>query len=207
MEHSVTVNILRESQPHKKVAVIKPSESLWRIQVLITSSENLPPPHTKEAGNRLLANRFTLLDAYPLPRINEKGSEIAKYRVYSTLELRSAYHQVVIKSEDRPYTPFNVVSTSFDGYRSNGVASFHRIIDRIISIEKLEVTFAYIDNVTVYGLNHSNHNSMLKIYVCGKHNLSLNNDKCSFCVDSIKLLGYTVSKCSMTLDPEQLNHY
>lgn len=156
---------------------------------------------------------LNLLDTYPLPRINEKGSEIAKYSVYSTLNLRSTYHQVVIKPEDRPYIAFKVNGRLFQFWRlpfrvTNGVASFHRIIDRIISIEKLEGTFAYIDNVRVYGLNHSNHNSILKRFMAAvKHNLTLNNDKCSFCVNTINLIGYTVSKCSMTLDPEQLNPY
>ena len=39
-------------------------------------------------------NKFTLLDAYPLPNIDEQVSEIAKGTVFSTLDLKSAYYQL-----------------------------------------------------------------------------------------------------------------
>lgn len=67
-------------------------------------------------------------------------------------------------------------------------------------------TFAYIDNVTVCGHNHADHARNLKQFmvVVEKHNHTLNNDKCFFGVDTINLLGYTVSKDFMSLDPELL---
>ena len=37
-------------------------------------------------------NRFTELDAYPLPNINDMVQKIAQYSVFSTIDLRSAYH-------------------------------------------------------------------------------------------------------------------
>ena len=39
-------------------------------------------------------NRFTQLDAYPLPRIDDMVQKIAQYSICSTLDLKSAYHQV-----------------------------------------------------------------------------------------------------------------
>ena len=46
-------------------------------------------------------NRFTLLDAYPLPKIDELVNKIAQYQVCSTIDLRRAYHQVPISSSDK----------------------------------------------------------------------------------------------------------
>ena len=51
-------------------------------------------------------NRFTLLDAFPLPRISDMVNKIAQYRAFSTNDLCSAYHQVPLKDEDMPYTAF-----------------------------------------------------------------------------------------------------
>ena len=51
-------------------------------------------------------NKFTQLDAYPLPRIDETVKNIAQYRVFSTIELKSVYHQVPIKQCERQYTAF-----------------------------------------------------------------------------------------------------
>jgi len=39
-------------------------------------------------------NRFTLVDAYPLPNIEELVNKVAQAKYYSSLDLRSAYHQI-----------------------------------------------------------------------------------------------------------------
>ena len=39
--------------------------------------------------------------------------EISKYEIYSSLELKSAYHQVLIRGEDKTYTPFEVNGKSW----------------------------------------------------------------------------------------------
>ena len=36
-------------------------------------------------------NRFTELDAYPLPKIDHQVHELAKCKLFSTLDLKSAY--------------------------------------------------------------------------------------------------------------------
>ena len=54
-------------------------------------------------------NRFTLLDAFPLPRIHEMQCKIAKYSIFSMLYLKSAYLQVAIKTEDKSNISFEAV--------------------------------------------------------------------------------------------------
>ena len=49
-------------------------------------------------------NLFTQLDAYSLPSIESIVNEVAKWNCISTLDLKSAYHQIEIRPEDRPYT-------------------------------------------------------------------------------------------------------
>ena len=79
-------------------------------------------------------------------------------------------------------------------------------MNRIISDEKLEATFTYIDNVSVCEHNYADHNRNLKQFMATieKYNLTLNKNECLFGADIIYLLGYTVSKGSMSPDPERL---
>lgn len=77
-------------------------------------------------------------------------SEITKYYVYTMLELRSVYHQVAIKPENLSYTAFGENGQLYQfqqvSFRiTNGITIFQRIINRIISSEKLDGTFACID--------------------------------------------------------------
>ena len=84
--------------------VIEPSTSLWRAQVLVTTGEN----HRKQMciDYSETINKFTLLDGNPLPNMQNLVNKVAQYSHFSTLDLKSAYHQVEIPEEDRPYTAF-----------------------------------------------------------------------------------------------------
>ena len=75
--------------------IIEPSKSPWRAQVVVTKGENHKKRMVIDYSQTI--NRFTLLDAFPLPRINDLINDIAQYRVYSTIDLRSAYHQVPLQ--------------------------------------------------------------------------------------------------------------
>ena len=156
-------------------------------------------------------NKYTLLDVYPPPRIDEMVSDITKYRIFSTLDLRSAYHQIPIKPEEKPYMAFEACGRLYQFRRipfgvTNGVASFQRVIDKIISNEKLKGTVAYIDNVTVCSYNEKDHNHNLKQFMAAvnKYDQTLNEEKCSYNLKSIKLLGYIVRNGAMRPDPERL---
>ena len=89
-----------------KENTIEPSKSPWRAQVLTTTNEN----HKKRmvVDYSQIINRYTQLDAYLLACIDEMVSDITKYRIFSTLDLRSPYHQIRIKPEEKPYTVFEV---------------------------------------------------------------------------------------------------
>ena len=96
--------ISSEIQRLLKEDSIERSSSPWRAQPLIVTQEN----HKKRMviDYCLTINKFTLLDAYPLPRMRDVVNSDAQYRVFSTLDLTSAYHQVELPAVDRPYTAF-----------------------------------------------------------------------------------------------------
>ena len=89
---------------------------------------------------------------------------------------------------------------------TDGVASFQRVIDEIISNEKLKGTVAYIDNVTVCGYNEKDHNHNPKQFMAAvnKYDLTLNEEKCSYNLKSIKQLGYIVRNGVMRPASERL---
>ena len=62
--------------------IIEKSCSPWRAQVLITKTEN----HKRRMciDYSLTVNRFTSLDAYPLPNIYDIVQKAAKYSIFST---------------------------------------------------------------------------------------------------------------------------
>ena len=192
-----------------KEGIIEPSQSPWRAQALVVN----PEKHKKRLviDYSQTINRFTLLDAYPLPRIEDIVNEIAHYRIFSTVDLTSAYHQVAISPEERKYTAFEAAGSLYQFCRipfgvTNGVASFQRVIDDIIRRENLLGVYAYVDNVTIGGHDQVEHDANLEKFLdsVAKYNLTLNESKCQYSLTSLNLLGYTISKGSVKPDSERL---
>ena len=129
-------------------------------------------------------NRFTELDAYPMPNIVKMINDISKYKYFTTLDLKSAYHQVPIKEEDRKYTAFEIDGKLYQFNRlpfgiTNGVSAFQRSVDNIIEIENLDDTFTYVDNLTVCGRTVEEHGTNLERVneVSKKYNITFNEKK------------------------------
>ncbi|GAA48338.1 retrovirus-related Pol polyprotein from transposon opus [Clonorchis sinensis] len=189
--------------------IIEPSTSPWRAQVLVTKNVNHKRRMVVDYSQTI--NRFTYLDAYPLPRLDKMIEEISHYEVYSTLDLLSAYHQVPISASDKPFTAFEACGGLFEFCRipfgvTNGVACFQRTIDNIITTEKLKSTYAYIDNVTICGNTQDEHDLNLQSFLRAtrKYGITLNDDKTVTASKVIRLLGYEVSKGVIRPDPERM---
>ncbi|XP_059838259.1 uncharacterized protein LOC132400840 [Hypanus sabinus] len=164
--------------------IIEPSTSPWRAQVVVVRTGQ---------KNRMVVdysqtiNRFTQLDAYPLPRIADMVNQIAQYKVYSTIDLKSAYHQLPICPEDRPYTAFEAGGRLYHFLRvpfgvTNGVSVFQREMDRMVDQYQLQATFPYLDNITICGHDRPDHDANLQrfLQVAAALNLTYNRDKCVF---------------------------
>ncbi|XP_068229724.1 uncharacterized protein [Palaemon carinicauda] len=83
------------------------------------------------------------LDAYPLPRIDTMVNELSTYCVFSTYDLKSAYHQVPLKESDKKYTAFEANKRLYQFCRvpfgvTNGVAAFQRTMDKLVKEENLQ---------------------------------------------------------------------
>ena len=83
-----TARLLREG-------IIEPSVPPWRAKVIVSKQEN--HKNRMVIDYRETINRFTELDAYPMPNIVKMINDISKYKYFTTLDLKSAYHQVPIR--------------------------------------------------------------------------------------------------------------
>ena len=82
--------------------LIEPNSSPWRAQVLVVKEQSGKRRMVIDYSRTI--NRFTQLDAYPLPRIDELVNELAQYRVFTTVDLKSAYHQLELNPRNRQFT-------------------------------------------------------------------------------------------------------
>ena len=177
--------IKEETDRLLREGIIEHSNSPWRAQVVVT--KNYRQKKRLVIDYSLTINKFTNLDAYPLPKIDEMTNQIAQYRVFSTIDLKSAYHQVPLREEDKKFTAFEANGCLYQFRRmpfgvTNGVATFQRIMNDFITSEGLLDTFAYLDNVTICGKNQAHHDYNLERFLkaAKSRNLNYNPQKCVF---------------------------
>ena len=95
--------------------------------------------------HRLFSNCdfFTELNAYPLPHIDEIINKLSKYKLFSTFDLKSTYHQIPLREPETKCTAVEAVGDLYEfavvpfGV-TNGVPAFQRIIDNVITQEGLK---------------------------------------------------------------------
>ena len=156
-------------------------------------------------------NKFTFVDSYPFPKMHDVVQKVARYKIYSRLDMSSAYHQVEILACDRMYTAFQAKGSLWQWKKihfgwTNGVDCFQRIIDEIIKSDKCMGTYAYLDNIIVEGKTQEEYDANLANFlkVAKDCNLTLNKDKCVYSAECINLLGYQINRGFLNPDPKRV---
>ncbi len=156
-------------------------------------------------------NRFTQLDAFPLPRISDMVNEIAQFKVFSTIDLRSVYHQIPLSVEERPYTAFEACNGLYQFTRvpfgvTNGVACFQREMSNFVKEENLSGVFPYLVNITICGEDQENHDTNLQSFLeaAKRKNMTYNEAKSVFSTKRLAILGYIIEDGQIRPDPDRL---
>ena len=200
--------IEKETKRMLNEGIIEPSNSPWRAQIVVV----------KKGEKKRLAvdysqtiNLYTKLDAYPLPLISDLINKIAQYRIFSTVDAKSAYHQIAIADEDKHYTAFEANGRLFHFNRvpfgvTNGVSVFQREMDRMVDEYSLQGTFPYLDNLTICGRTQEEHDyNLAKFQAAAKKiNLTYNESKCVFNTRKLSLLGCVIENGEIRPDPERM---
>ena len=138
------------------------------------------------------------VDQYPLPSIPELLASVAGGKRFTTLDLTSAYHQMVL---DTPSSKLVTISTHKGLYRYTripfGIASapavFQRAMDTIL--QGIPNVLCYLDDILVTGDTDSNHLQNLRQVLerLHHHRVHLRREKCRFFQDSVEYLGHSLS--------------
>jgi hypothetical protein len=132
-------------------------------------------------------NEVTIKNKYPLPQIDILFDQLTGARVFSKIDLRSGYHQIRIRPEDIPKTPFTTryelfeyLVTSFG--LTNARAHFTYLMNSIFMPKLDKFVVVFIDDILIYSKNEEEHAKHLWIVLMRlrKHQLYAKFSKCAF---------------------------
>jgi len=156
-------------------------------------------------------NKITKKDRYPLPFISDLLSTAGKARVYTTIDLRHAYHLVRVAEGDEWKTAFRTRYGSFEWLvmpfgLTNAPAAFQRFMNDIFG-DLLDVfVIIYLDDILIYSNNPADHAKHVREVLrrLRQHGLYARPDKCRFSTDTVDYLGFILSPEGLKMDPSKV---
>ena len=116
-------------------------------------------------------NGLTAGQHWPLPNIEDCVNALHGATYFSTIDLKSGYHQMALSDGDKDKTAFLTQSSQFRFERGmpfglmGAPSSFQRLMQAVLSELQWESAIAYLDDVIVHSKTWEEHLDKLRI-VC-----------------------------------------
>ena len=188
----------------KSKGLIQPSNSSYAAPVLFVKK--------KDGTWRMVVdyrglNRITVKYRYPIPRIDDLLDRLRGAKVFSLIDLKSGYHQLRIKKEDRHKTAFVTRLGAFEFLTmpfglTNAPASFSRLMNEVFGDVLDDFVVLYLDDILIFSKNNTDHKRHLRVVLerLRQHKLYANKEKCHLCQDRVEFLGHVISADGISVD-------
>ena len=130
-------------------------------------------------------NKSMVCDCYPLPHMDELLTNLRGATMFSTIDLASAYHQMLLHPDSRDITAFITHEGLFRFCRvpfglASAPSAFQKMMSTILS--GLPGVQAYLDDIICYGVTQQDHDASLRrvLHALNEAGLKLNMRKCKF---------------------------
>jgi hypothetical protein len=183
---------------------IRPSSSPWGAPVLFVEK--------KDGTQRMCVdyrslNEVTIMNKYPLLRIEDLFDQMNGASMFSKIDLRSGYHQFKIRESDIPKTAFH---TRYGLYEytvmsfglTNAPAYFMYLVNKVFMeyLDKFVVIF--IDDILIFSKTEEEHEKHLR-FVLDKlrsNKFYAKFSKCEFWLTQVAFLRHVISAGGASVD-------
>ena len=146
-------------------------------------------------------------DAYPIPSVEEIFAKIGKSNVFAKIDLACAYWQIELDEDSKKMSVINTHKGLFQVNRlqmgmKNSSAIFQRCMESVL--KDIDGVVIYQDDILVCAESRRQLKKRLGLIFkrLEEYDVTLNKEKCVTETESLRFLGFLVSKDGIRPDPE-----
>jgi transposase InsO family protein len=147
-----------------------------------------------------LLNKKVVFDAFPMPTVEHAFAHFSGAKIFSVLDLNSAYYQIPLSAKSRKATAFCTPFGLFEFTKlpmgiSVGCQVLSRAVDSLFGDLKHKFVYNFMDDLVVYSGSYTEHLEYLREIFARleKAGFMLNRDKLHLAQQEISFLGHSVS--------------
>jgi len=198
-----------------KEEIIRPSRSPYNSPVLVVPKKGFNEDGTPKL--RLVIdykklNENTIPDRYPMQDPSVILSNLGKAKYFSTIDLESGFHQILMNEPDIQKTSFSINNGKYEFLRmpfglTNAPRIFQRAMDDILREQVGKTCHVYMDDIIIFSKTIEQHykDLIVIIKILLNANMKISIEKSKFFKLETNFLGYVVSHNVIKTDPEKIS--
>lgn len=180
--------------------IIRPSFSPFASRIVMADKKNTL--EKRMCIDYRILNSRTERDNFPIPVINDCLEYLEGKRFFTSLDLRTSFHQVNMAEDSVKYTAFVSPFGCYEYVKmpfglKNAPSVFQRFINHILRdfINDKEIV-VYLDDILLATQDVQGHLDLLKrvLYRLSEYRLEIIWSKCEICQTRIEYLGYLIDQ-------------
>ena len=177
----------------------------WCSPIVVVSK---PDGTIRLCGDYTHLNKYVKRENYPMQSTDYLLAQIGKSKIFSRLDLNSAFWQLELDEESKLLTTFITPFGRFYFHRCPfGITSIPERYQRSIAglLSGLKGVISMMDDVFIHGENQIDHDIALKNVLdrLSTAGVTLKRSKCLFSVNQVKFLGHVITSDGIRADPDK----